>query len=421
MNYKVSFIAAAFIVGLIFSSFVTAQSNQYIRNQPTLQPGEFNITGAGQADVFAARSEYYLAGRRVLRTQGDRNLFVGADAGFGGVLGTDNAFVGFNAGRFNISGNFNAFLGTFAGYQNSSGAGNSFVGYQAGYENRDGFENSFFGYYTGYNNTSGRFNVFMGTSAGFSNISGSDNVYIGGSAGRDSTSSSFNVFVGGESGAFNRFGEENSFLGRQSGYGNTNGSRNAFFGNSAGFANATGSNNTAIGSLANFGSANLSFATAVGANSVATESNMIQLGRNGLDVVRLGSLGSGGFTALCVDGSNTIAFCSSSGRYKSNIAAYNSSFSILNRLQPISFSWEGGPRDLGLLAEDVAKIEPLLVTYNEKGEVEGVKYDRIGVVLINVIKEQQKKIDEQKRELKDLKAAVCEINPSALVCRKGGQ
>lgn len=93
--------------------------------------------------------------------------------------------------------------------------------------------------------------------------------------------------------------------------------------------------------------------------------------------------------------------------------------------------------DLGLVAEEVAEIEPLLVTYRD-GVVEGVKYDRIGVVLINVVKEQQKTIEVQgsrlkvqsekmerqaeeldalKAELEALKALVCSSNPKAGVCK----
>jgi hypothetical protein len=52
-----------------------------------------------------------------------------------------------------------------------------------------------------------------------------------------------------------------------------------------------------------------------------------------------------------------------------------------------------GSRDLGLGAEDVAKVEPLLVTHNDKGEIEGVRYDRLDVVLINAIKQQQDQIE----------------------------
>jgi len=45
----------------------------------------------------------------------------------------------------------------------------------------------------------------------------------------------------------------------------------------------------------------------------------------------------------------------------------------------------------------VEKIEPLLVTHNDKGEVEGVKYDRLSVVLINAVKEQQSQIEAQQK------------------------
>jgi hypothetical protein len=54
--------------------------------------------------------------------------------------------------------------------------------------------------------------------------------------------------------------------------------------------------------------------------------------------------------------------------------------------------------DLGLVAEEVAAAEPLLVTRNEKGEVEGVKYDRLSAVFINAFKEQQAQIERQQAE-----------------------
>lgn len=93
-----------------------------------------------------------------------------------------------------------------------------------------------------------------------------------------------------------------------------------------------------------------------------------------------------------------------------------------------------GPRlhhDLGLGAEDVANVEPLLVTYNNKGEVEGVKYDRVGVVLVNAVKEQQtqieslerqsqsqqKQIGEQRKLIEALRVFVCSQNPTAEICK----
>lgn len=148
--------------------------------------------------------------------------------------------------------------------------------------------------------------------------------------------------------------------------------------------------------------------------------------------VQVNVLGSTGMTTVCRNPSNQLSFCSSSLKYKTNISRFSYGLRLLQELNPIKFDWkDGGMHDLGLGAEDVAAIEPLLVTYNEKGEVEGVKYDRIGVVLINAVKEQQAQIETQNKQLGDqqkqiqtqqseidaLRSLVCGRNRQAKVCR----
>lgn len=119
--------------------------------------------------------------------------------------------------------------------------------------------------------------------------------------------------------------------------------------------------------------------------------------------VRIGTLDSGGTTALCVNASNVIAFCSSSERYKGSTRVFTPGLSKLRKLFPVTFNWlADGTPDLGLIAEEVAKIEPLLVTRNDEGEIEGVKYDRINLVLINSVKEQQVQIEKLKETNKRL-------------------
>lgn len=144
------------------------------------------------------------------------------------------------------------------------------------------------------------------------------------------------------------------------------------------------------------------------------------------------NLGAAGATTLCRNANNEISTCSSSLRYKTNIVKYSSGLSFVNQLRPITFEWkDGGMHDLGLAAEDVAKVDPLLVTYNKDGQVEGVKYDRIGVVLINAVKEQQAQIEKQEdlnrklrqtvekqqAEIDALKSLVCRRNRQAAVCK----
>jgi hypothetical protein len=105
---------------------------------------------------------------------------------------------------------------------------------------------------------------------------------------------------------------------------------------------------------------------------------------------------------------------------------------LIKRLRPVSFNWKtDNTLDFGLVAEDVASVEPRLTIRNQKGEIEGVRYDRVGVVLVNAVKEQQlqidsqqKQIDEQKEIIKRqqenlgaLKNLVCSQNPKAELCQ----
>jgi len=232
-------------------------------------------------------------------------------------------------------------------------------------------------------------------------------------------------------------GVDNVFTGVGAGTANT-GTGNSFFGRNAGAANTTGNSNTVIGSGADLGSSNLTFATAIGAGAVTNSSDTVTLGRD-VDVVRVpgilrvATLGSAGATPLCQNGANAIATCSSSLRYKTNIGQFSQGMSFVNKLRPISFDWkDGGMKDVGFGAEDIAKIDPRFVTFNSAGEVEGVKYNRLSVAFVNAFKEQQSQIEEQRRQLDEqrsantklqaeltaLRALVCATNKEAVVCKE---
>jgi hypothetical protein len=278
--------------------------------------------------------------------------------------------------------------------------------------------NSFFGNLAGAANTSGEFNSFFGTHAGASNTSAEYNSFFGFAAGLD-TLGKDNSFFGGRAGEFNTTGENNSFFGYQAGLANSKGENNSFFGRAAGIGNLTGQNNTAIGNFADMTSGNLDHATAIGADARVSTSNTILLGRtNGSDKVRVPGLGVAGATALCRNTDNEISTCSSSLRYKKNLQYFTRGLSLLNQLNPITFRWKADDSaDLGFGAEDIAAIEPLLVTHNDKGEVEGVKYDRITAVLVNAVKEQQEQIKQQQNQIAGLKQLVCRRHSRAAVCK----
>ena len=117
----------------------------------------------------------------------------------------------------------------------------------------------------------------------------------------------------------------------------------------------------------------------------------------------VGVLGSATATHLCITASGLLASCSSSLRYKDAVTDFKAGLNLLQRLRPVTFNWKTNQQhDLGLIAEEVAEVEPLLVTHNKTGAIEGVKYDQLNVVLINAVREQQQLIDQQQKTAEKL-------------------
>ena len=275
----------------------TAGSNFYVHNGTSPQiSSNFNIDGTGTANIFDAATQFNIANTRVFAAPGT-STFLGNNAGINNILsgstGYRNVFVGNNAGLGNTNGYYNTFIGDRAGEANTTAISNTFVGSGVGLNNTTGDNNSFFGNFTGVQNETGGANSFFGTNAGFGNVSGN-----------------FNTFLGGDSGAANTDGASNLFVGYSAASGNTLGSRNTFIGTGSGDTNTTGTENTLLGYNAETGSNNLTFATAIGAGALATTSNTIQLGRNGLDVVRVGTLGAATADYLCINPDNILSACS---------------------------------------------------------------------------------------------------------------
>jgi hypothetical protein len=108
--------------------------------------------------------------------------------------------------------------------------------------------------------------------------------------------------------------------------------------------------------------------------------------------------------ALCVDLAGTISVCPSSIRYKDSVADFAGGLDVLRHLRPVSFRWKrDGTADLGLIAEEVEKVEPRLTFDNANGEVEGVKYEQMSVLLINAVRELADDRDRLLRENETLK------------------
>ncbi len=140
-------------------------------------------------DVFVGNRNTFV-GREAgsSNSTGSWNTFVGSLAGPSNTVGIYNTFLGSSAGRDNTEGGYNTFVGHFAGRNNTTGYTNTFLGKNAGYSNETGFENTFVGVWAGYR-TTGSSNTFLGYRAGYSNTTGTGNVFIGYKAGESETES----------------------------------------------------------------------------------------------------------------------------------------------------------------------------------------------------------------------------------------
>lgn len=85
---------------------------------------------------------------------------------------------------------------------------------------------------------------------------------------------------------------------------------------------------------------------------------------------------------------------SSSRRYKEDIRPLKSASELVEGMQAVSFRWkESGDENIGLVAEDVAEVEPRLVFENKHGEIEGIHYSHLTAVLVRAMQERSQAVD----------------------------
>lgn len=118
--------------------------------------------------------------------------------------------------------------------------------------------------------------------------------------------------------------------------------------------------------------------------------------------------------ALYVDSNGLYGKSSSSRRYKHDIRDYDLQINKVSELKPVKFKWNEGladanKEDFGLIAEDVYKVFPELVFLNEKGEPDGVRYEKISVILLKAYQEKQKEVEELKTRLNALEAKMTTV------------
>ena len=88
----------------------------------------------------------------------------------------------------------------------------------------------------------------------------------------------------------------------------------------------------------------------------------------------------------------------SSRRFKDNIKAMDKASEAIHSLKPATFHYKNDKTDtpqFGLIAEEVAEVNPDLVVRDKNGEIYSVRYDQVNAMLLNEFQKEHRKNEQQ--------------------------
>jgi hypothetical protein len=280
-----------------------------------------------------------------------------------------------------------------------------------------------------------RFNTAEGQNALFSLTTGSANTAVGWYSLFSDTEGSFNTATGAGALLFNT-NDNNTAFGAAALLFNTTGINNTAVGtaallNSGGAIDTPnggpGSNNTAVGygALTNStGSGNTALGYSAGSN-VTTANNVVAIGSFGQDVDNscfIGNIYSNIQPTVGTD--PDLVTISSSGRlgranvssrrYKHDIQPIHKASEAIYALKPVSFRYhkqydQTQTIAFGLIAEEVAEVNPDLVGRNPEGQPESVRYEQINAMLLNEFLKEHGRGEEQDCKIREQETTIAEL------------
>ena len=334
----------------------------------------------------------------------NQNTAEGKDALFSLTTGADNTAIGFNALHSLTTGSEATATGSLALFNDTTGF-NTAYGFKALYSNTDGFANTAIGRNAMLNHTTGDHNTATGGAALLFNTDGTGNTATGRAAMGFGTTGSRDTATGWQT-LFNNTGDDNTADGAFALYSNTIGNNNTALGRNAGINLTTGDLNIDIGN-----------------EGVADEANTIRIGTSG-DQTRTFIAGISGAAvagaAVKVNANGQLGVAPSSERFKDEIKPMDKTSEAILALKPVSFRYkhevdpEGTPQ-FGLVAEEVEKVNPALVTRDAQGKVYTVRYEAVNAMLLNEFLKQHRNVQEleatvaqQQKNIKALNASLRE-------------
>jgi hypothetical protein len=355
-------------------------------------------------------------------TTGSLNTAVGAGTLLVNTADSTTA-IGAGALLSNTTGVLNTANGAFALFNNTTGAANTANGYQALFSNTTGDHNTATGVAALGNNTTGPLNTANGAGALLSNTTGDHNTANGANALFSNTDGAGNTANGSSALYSNTGGGNNTCIGKDALFHNTIGAGNTAIGVGVLGNNTTGVTNTGIGEdvLVNNTTGHSNTALGAGAGSaITTANNVICIATAGADVDNSCFIGNIfgapvaiGAVQVMVDSNGQLGTQMSSRRFKKEIKPMGQASEAVLALRPVTFHYKSDPAgagpQFGLIAEEVAEVNPDLVVRDKDGQIYTVRYEAVNAMLLNEFLKEHRKVEEQAREVRDQQATIAQL------------
>jgi trimeric autotransporter adhesin len=112
----------------------------------------------------------------------------------------------------------------------------------------------------------------------------------------------------------------------------------------------------------------------------------------------------------------------SSAQFKKDIDPMGNTSEAIFSLRPVTFHYKNDPTDtpqFGLIAEEVAKVNPALVGVDKEGKPHSVQYMKIEAMLLNEFLKEHKKVEEQQSKIDNQQASIAELRATVAQQAKG--
>ena len=112
-----------------------------------------------------------------------------------------------------------------------------------------------------------------------------------------------------------------------------------------------------------------------------------------------------------IDINGNLGTAASSERFKRDVKPMDKSSEGLLALKPVTFHYKSDTKDtpqFGLVAEEVAKVNPNLVVRDGKGDIYTVRYDAVNAMLLNEFLKEHRTVQEQQKQIATLAAQLKE-------------